>query len=80
VKIYLAARYSRRDELSGIATQLRQKGHVVTSRWLETEFIDQPDQRAAAPPEYRQKYAIIDLEDVAAADNQPRTGEESWNS
>jgi nucleoside 2-deoxyribosyltransferase len=68
MKIYLAARYSRRDQLRALAEQLREAGHTVTSRWLETEWANRPDQSSAAPPEYRAKYALIDLEDVDAAD------------
>jgi hypothetical protein len=67
VKIYLAARYSRRDEMRAVADQLRQFGHEVTSRWLETEWVNRPDSGAAAPPEYREQYAVIDMEDVRAS-------------
>ena len=35
MKIYLAARYSRRLELCGYREQLQALGHVVTSRWLD---------------------------------------------
>lgn len=34
-KIYLAARYSRREELCGYAEDLKRAGHSVMSRWLE---------------------------------------------
>jgi hypothetical protein len=34
MKIYLASRYSRREELCGYRTQLEAIGHTVTSRWL----------------------------------------------
>jgi hypothetical protein len=34
MKIYLAARYSRRLELCGYREQLQAAGHHVTSRWL----------------------------------------------
>ena len=34
MKIYLAARYSRREELVGYRTQLEKLGHVVQARWL----------------------------------------------
>jgi hypothetical protein len=35
MKIYLAARFSRQQELRNYAFQLRNQGHEVTSRWLE---------------------------------------------
>ncbi len=34
MKIYLASRYSRREELCGYREILQAAGHVVTSRWL----------------------------------------------
>lgn len=34
MKIYLASRYSRRVELCGYREQIRNVGHMVTSRWL----------------------------------------------
>ena len=34
-RVYLAARYSRRIELHAYANALRQRGIVVTSRWLD---------------------------------------------
>lgn len=66
--IYLAARYSRRLELCQFRDRIEAQGHRVVSRWLETEWASRPDQSSAAPPEYREKYAVIDLEDVDAAD------------
>lgn len=37
MKIYLAARYSRREELCGYRDQLRALGHHVQARWLDGE-------------------------------------------
>lgn len=34
MKIYLASRYSRREELCGYRAELEAIGHTVTSRWL----------------------------------------------
>lgn len=34
MKIYLASRYSRREELCVYRKELETRGHVVTSRWL----------------------------------------------
>jgi hypothetical protein len=47
-----------------IAADLRDAGHVVTSRWLETEY---PTDRLAVPPKIRAKYAIANLADLDAA-------------
>ena len=72
--VYLAARYSRRDELRLIRDELQRRGHVVTSRWLDTEWSEKPpkerqglDHSSAAPPEYRQRHVIEDVEDVLTA-------------
>lgn len=37
MKIYLAARYSRREELVGYRKQLQELGHTVQARWLNGE-------------------------------------------
>ncbi len=34
MRIYLAARYSKREELCGYRAELESLGHIVTSRWL----------------------------------------------
>lgn len=67
-KIYLAARYSRRDELAGYAEQLREMGYEVTSRWLNgnhqisDEGLSEEDSR-----EERERFATEDFEDLASA-------------
>ena len=33
MRIYLAARYSRLDEMEEVADRLRKMGHMITSRW-----------------------------------------------
>ena len=37
LKIYLAARFSRHEELNRYASELRDAGHEVTARWLSRE-------------------------------------------
>jgi hypothetical protein len=72
MRIYLCGRYSRRDELRAIREQLVADGHVVTSRWLDTEWNETEREgqvySSAAPPAYRQQHAVADMEDVAACD------------
>jgi len=68
MKVYLCSRYSRRDQMRSVRDELVRRGHTVTTRWLETEWANRPDQSSAAPPEYREKYAAIDMDDVRAAD------------
>jgi len=43
VKIYLASRYSRREELCVYRTALESAGHEVTSRWLNGAHQIAPD-------------------------------------
>src|SRR5262249_12878126 len=54
---YVAARYDRRFEMLGVASELMRAGHEVTSRWIEG--------RGGAPALVA---AIEDLEDLARAD------------
>jgi hypothetical protein len=37
MKIYLAARYSRREELCGYRSEIEELGHTVQARWLNGE-------------------------------------------
>lgn len=69
MKIYLCARYSRRDEMRVVRAELQRLGHEITSRWLDTEWEGKDDSgSSAAPAEYREQHALEDVEDVAAAD------------
>jgi len=65
MKFYLAGRYSRRKELLGYAQQLRDLGHVVTSRWLDGthEALD-----SCASQDDRSFWAEDDLNDINNAD------------
>ena len=35
MKVYLAARYSRMEDLRGVPAEISAAGHVVTASWLE---------------------------------------------
>lgn len=64
MKIYLAARYSRRDEMVQHAMQLRHFGHFITSRWLlGHDVVWSGDEH----PEWT-AFSMVDLCDVDAAD------------
>ena len=68
-KIYLASWYSRLLELCANRDKLREMGFIVTSRWLDTEWLERDNVgSAAAPPEYRAEFAVKDMEDVMEAD------------
>lgn len=82
MRIYLASRYSRREELCGYRTFLEAAGHSVTSRWLngkhqiandgapigdDGEALVEHGQGAKAHA-LRMMFAEEDLEDVRVAD------------
>lgn len=81
MRIYLAARYSRRLELCGYREQLRTLGHEVQSRWLDgghqisdsgtpigdygEKIVEEGGANSAA---LRAKFARDDWEDVTSAE------------
>lgn len=67
MKIYLAARYLRRDELREYRRKLKELGHEVTSRWLDERKDAASTVHDVTEAEHI-KIALRDLEDVAAAD------------
>jgi hypothetical protein len=67
-RIYLAARYSRHPEMQGVAADLRDLGHEVTSRWI---LGDHELTGVEAPEEAIQRgidFAREDLEGLEFAD------------
>lgn len=65
MKIYLAARYARMQEMQRYANSLRMKGHIITSQWIdgaEERSEDKGDESLA------QKAARMDISDVLSAD------------
>lgn len=69
MKLFLSARYSRRNELRRIRQLLHQQGHEVVSRWLDTEWEEKDESgSSAAPAEYRERHAVEDLDDVRMCD------------
>lgn len=63
--IYLAARYGRRDELSGYAAQLLAAGHEITSRWLSVHRPGISEFDLLEKPEFRALAAEIAMENIA---------------
>lgn len=69
IKVYLAARYSRREELNGYAAQLRELGCVVTSRWLDGDHqVDDRGLSTEAEASERVRFACEDWSDLEDAD------------
>lgn len=73
MKIYLAARYSRREELNRYADDLRSAGHEVTSRWLNgdhqisDEALNDDHGDQGFNHDERQRFALEDWDDLMAA-------------
>ena len=65
--IYIAARYSRRNEMRSVASHLRACGHRVTSRWL-TEDKPLDIKLGDDSPLFYQTTAHVDLDDIDGAD------------
>ena len=83
--IYLAARYSRLEELQGYADDLRSIGHRVEARWLLGdhqihEGADEVEAATVSVPIEGRAFALDDYADVADADmliafsEEPRAG------
>lgn len=69
MKIYLASRYSRREEMVAASTQLRALGHVITSRWILGDHqIDDAGLSLEAAEEERTRFAMEDAADLIEAD------------
>ena len=64
MKIYLAARYSRREELVAYATMLHKLGHEVTSTWLDSNYEGSDYESTHCPPEDRARIATCDFRDI----------------
>lgn len=71
MRIYLSARYERRLELCGYREQIEQRGHTVTSRWLNgapvgiEALIESDDEDGLW---YRVMAAQDDMEDIESSD------------
>lgn len=70
MKIYLAARYSRLEELNEYRAELQDRGHVVTSRWLDglEQYGLEGTEEAMHSPAQRAMFAIDDTRDLLEAD------------
>lgn len=66
MRIYLASRYGRIEQLRIVRKRLCDLGHVATSRWLDTERARVSDWGSLI--DCRAKHALIDLDDVLTAD------------
>ncbi|HET7326985.1 MAG TPA: hypothetical protein VFJ14_06815 [Nocardioidaceae bacterium] len=72
MKIYLAARYSRHDEMQGVRAVLEALGHTVTSRWIDQHGGEQLESATAEvlniDPESVAHFGEDDIEDLDEAE------------
>jgi nucleoside 2-deoxyribosyltransferase len=66
IKIYLAAGYSKKNEIRERANELRQLGVEVTSRWLD-ELHDPNHVMGELGPKEYEEIAVVDIEDINRA-------------
>ena len=69
MKVYLAARFSRREEMRRYAGELAELGHEVTARWVvgPPQASHHPDQVSGHSQAYEERVSVEDLKDVADA-------------
>jgi len=69
IRVYLAARYSRREELCRYREQLQELGFDVQARWLDgSHELDGRGLSVEAKVDERTRFALEDWEDVTKAD------------
>ena len=67
MKIYIAARYSRKEAALTLSQQLSKRGYVITSTWtIEPESPNV--QLTDVSPGTLERYAIRDVAEIDAAD------------
>jgi len=71
-QIYLAARYSRHEEMQGVRDVLQALGYTITSRWIDQHggnlLESVVGEKLNAEPAECSQYAEADLHDLEAAD------------
>lgn len=63
MKIYLAARYGRKDEIRHVAELLKQRGHFITSSWVEEPYPPSV-KLSELPPAVLSQIAKNDIEEI----------------
>lgn len=66
MRIYIAGRYSRRDEFRIVRDKLVKRGHTVTSRWLD-ENEPLQSQMGQHTSDWYYDTQLVDLEDIEDA-------------
>lgn len=70
MKIYIAARFSKRPECNALAHRLQALGHTITSRWVkpDTDHVIATGVSSRAADRERERFALEDIEDLRACD------------
>lgn len=70
MKIYIAARFSKRPECNALAHQLKALGHEITSRWVkpDSDHVTPTGLSQQAADKERMRFALEDLDDVSDCD------------
>jgi nucleoside 2-deoxyribosyltransferase len=64
LRIYTAAAWSKRDTIKNIAAELEKLGVTITAHWLNEPIPP----KGAKPEKWRRETALVDIEDIKAAD------------
>jgi hypothetical protein len=67
IRVYLAARFSKKTEVKKLSGDLKRSGIVVTSRWLD-EPVDENTGLNQVTTEYTERVALADVEDIDEAE------------
>lgn len=70
MKIYIAARFSRRNEANRLAQKLKTYGHDISCRWVkpDCDHLMPTGLSEQAEDNERRRFAMEDLEDIQACD------------
>jgi len=77
-RIYIASRYSRRDEMRDVAEQMSERGFIVSSTWLQEDYPLNMNLDGLTPEQHAQ-IAAQDLEDITGSDIMVFFGEDQNN-
>lgn len=67
MQFYLGSRWSRREELCDVRTELNDMGHEVTSRWLDNP-LDRKGDGSHLHHDTLEQIAVMDFEDLIKSD------------
>ncbi len=65
MKIYLASKADRKEEVQSMKTTIEQHGHVMTVDWTQDEWIERPYDESKGKAQYR---AERDIKAIAESD------------